>query len=277
MQELPRNAAVRKINELVKRARMAKVHALLIGHLKAKMPYFGAEKAQRKLIENMGDEFYEVMKKHRLPQGDFPPLAKFVEVAGTYDFSKFKKLDEKMLVGADDALGLGIPALVAQLGEEMDARATRDKLAHDSFLESGIASTVAARPSAEIRMGVGGSSTAARGAAEDPSTPYSDAYASWAAILNKADADAVFKLQPGGMEGKLSGADAKDVLLDSGLDVSVLRQIWDLSDIDKDGFLDRDEFAVAWYLLQLGKAGKPIPSALPAGIVPPNKKQAPPA
>lgn len=38
--DLPRNAAIRKINELVKRARMARVHALIISHLKQKMPSF---------------------------------------------------------------------------------------------------------------------------------------------------------------------------------------------------------------------------------------------
>lgn len=56
--QLPRYAAVRKINELVKRARMAKVHALIIGHLRGQMPFFGQASAQKKMIDNMEDEFY---------------------------------------------------------------------------------------------------------------------------------------------------------------------------------------------------------------------------
>ena len=32
--------------------------------------------------------------------------------------------------------------------------------------------------------------------------------------------------------------------MNSKLPVEVLGRIWDLSDVDKDGFLDRDEFAV---------------------------------
>lgn len=34
------------------------------------------------------------------------------------------------------------------------------------------------------------------------------------------------------------------VLMNSKLPVDVLGRIWDMSDIDKDGYLDRDEFAV---------------------------------
>ncbi len=34
LQSLPRNSAVRKVNELVKRTRLAKAHAYVIGHLR---------------------------------------------------------------------------------------------------------------------------------------------------------------------------------------------------------------------------------------------------
>jgi hypothetical protein len=40
------NASIRKINDLIKRARAAKVHALLISHLKAQMPMFWKEAKQ---------------------------------------------------------------------------------------------------------------------------------------------------------------------------------------------------------------------------------------
>ena len=118
LHELPRNAAVRKINELVKRARMAKIHALIIGHLKGQMPFFGQAAKQKALLENLADEFFAVMKKYRLPQGDFPNIQRFKEVAGTYDFGKFAKLNEKMMQAADDALTGGIPMLLRQLADE---------------------------------------------------------------------------------------------------------------------------------------------------------------
>ena len=46
-----------QINEFVKRARAAKIHAYIISHLKKAMPaMMGKAKAQQRLIDNLGDE-----------------------------------------------------------------------------------------------------------------------------------------------------------------------------------------------------------------------------
>lgn len=52
---------------------------------------------------------------------------------------------------------------------------------------------------------------------------------------------------------------------------SVLRRIWNLSDIDQDGMLDRDEFAVAMFLIDHKLSGNDIPEVLPDRLVPPSK------
>ena len=50
LKDLARNSAVRKINELVKRVRMGRVHAYIIGYLRDQMPMFmGKEKKQSKV------------------------------------------------------------------------------------------------------------------------------------------------------------------------------------------------------------------------------------
>jgi hypothetical protein len=74
--------------------------------------------------------------------------------------------------------------------------------------------------------------------------------------------------------GKLSGAKARDVLLASRLGPDVLRQIWDLSDLDTDGNLDSDEFAVAMFLIDSLNSGviQTLPASLPSAVVPPSKR-----
>ena len=51
-----------QINEFVKRARAAKIHAHIIGHLKKEMPtLIGKAKTQQRLIDNLEDEFRKVL------------------------------------------------------------------------------------------------------------------------------------------------------------------------------------------------------------------------
>lgn len=66
---------------------------------------------------------------------------------------------------------------------------------------------------------------------------------------------------------------AKEVLLKTGLGKEQLRQIWNLSDIDRDGYLDHHEYVVAMFLCDaVIQKKKPIPAELPATVVPPSKK-----
>ena len=49
----------------------------------------------------------------------------------------------------------------------------------------------------------------------------------------------------------------------------------DLADLNNDGRLTRDGFAVALYLIQGKLAGKDIPTTLPASLIPPSMRAAP--
>uniref|UniRef100_A0A7S4W417 Dynamin-type G domain-containing protein n=1 Tax=Ditylum brightwellii TaxID=49249 RepID=A0A7S4W417_9STRA len=76
---LPRQSAVRKINELVKRIRKVKTLAYVIGYLKSQMPNLvGKEKKQQKLINDLPNVFRTIMKKNNLAPGDFPVSNSFV-------------------------------------------------------------------------------------------------------------------------------------------------------------------------------------------------------
>ncbi|CAL9696444.1 unnamed protein product [Knipowitschia caucasica] len=75
------------------------------------------------------------------------------------------------------------------------------------------------------------------------------------------------------VNGLLSGDKVKPVLINSKLPLDILGKVWDLSDIDKDGHLDRDEFAVAMYLVYRALEKEPVPSALPPSLLPPSKRK----
>jgi len=49
-------------------------------------------------------------------------------------------------------------------------------------------------------------------------------------------------------------------------------KLWKLADVDKDGLLDFEEFAVAIYLIRLAADGITLPESLPCSIVPPSKR-----
>ncbi|CAH2053234.1 unnamed protein product, partial [Thlaspi arvense] len=109
------------INEFVKRARAAKIHAYIISHLKKEMPaIMGKAKAQQKLIDNLEDVFGKVQREHHLPKGDFPNVDHFREVLSGYNIDKFEKLKPKMLQTVDDMLGYDIPELLKSFRNPYD-------------------------------------------------------------------------------------------------------------------------------------------------------------
>ncbi|XP_025790755.1 epidermal growth factor receptor substrate 15 isoform X2 [Puma concolor] len=70
--------------------------------------------------------------------------------------------------------------------------------------------------------------------------------------------------------------DTGSPLLVSGTSVAELPwavKVWELSDIDHDGMLDRDEFAVAMFLVYCALEKEPVPMSLPPALVPPSKRK----
>ena len=73
------------------------------------------------------------------------------------------------------------------------------------------------------------------------------------------------------VDGKLTGRQAKPIMMDSKLPSSVLSKIWALADVDRDGMLDEAEFCLAMYLMELKVAGSDLPGTLPSYLMPPEK------
>ena len=48
--------------------------------------------------------------------------------------------------------------------------------------------------------------------------------------------------------------------------------MWKLADVDKDGMLDADEWALANHLIKIKLDGHDLPSELPDHLIPPSKR-----
>mmetsp|Transcript_93546 Transcript_93546/g.227268 ORF Transcript_93546/g.227268 Transcript_93546/m.227268 type:complete len:632 (+) Transcript_93546:157-2052(+) len=355
LRSLPRYAAVRKINELVKRARLGIVHAHVLSHLKSQMPFFGKEKKQKELIENLHKEFFKIHKTTGLAVGDFPNLDRMKESLSQCTFSEFPKFNDKLISAMNRVLAEDIPRLMRQLavteqetvtsgltedigdagaaggaggaggaagseawtgtpaqakarliqfytkfnpaklhavdailreyrGRETELFAALKKRYGDPDEEDPYAAVApaplhppsappaaAATPPASVPPPA---ASADNPFGDEPSAdnPFGDDDGDWIIAAEKPAFDAMFDTLTQTPDGKVTGAAAKGPLLDSGLPKATLRPLWELADIDKDGKLDRDEFAVAMYLVSLCTSGGTLPAALSPEMIPPSKR-----
>ncbi|XP_050430286.1 intersectin-1 [Adelges cooleyi] len=73
--------------------------------------------------------------------------------------------------------------------------------------------------------------------------------------------------------GFLTGVQARGLMMATQLPQNVLAQIWNLSDMDKDGQLSCEEFVLAMYLCDLAKSGEKIHIPLPPELIPPSLRR----
>lgn len=130
LRDLPHQSALRRVNELVKRARLLKAHCYLLDHLREQMPaVYGFDRKKKELIDTMPAQFRAVCRAKGLSPGDFPDINKFTAVAKELDFSVFPKLSGgrlkkgKSLAELEVALSDTIPNLMEWLPRTATGRA----------------------------------------------------------------------------------------------------------------------------------------------------------
>ncbi|XP_041720671.1 EH domain-containing protein 3 isoform X1 [Coregonus clupeaformis] len=253
IQSLPRNAALRKLNDLIKRARLAKVHAYIISSLKKEMPsVFGKEGKKKELINSLGEIYSRIEREHQISPGDFPNLKKMQEQLNAHDLNKFQPLKIKLLDSVDDMLAHDIAGLMVLVRQEETNRPQK-------VVKGGAFDGTLNGP-----FGHGYGEGAGEGIDE----------AEWVVARDKPMYDEIFyTLSP--VNGKVTGANAKKEMLKSKLPNTVLGKIWKLADIDKDGMLDDEEFALANHLIKVKLEGHELPADLPGHLIPPSKRKIP--
>lgn len=254
IQMLPRNAALRKLNDFIKRARLAKVHAYVISELKNQMPsVFGKDKKRDQLLNKLGDVYQKIQREHSISPGDFPPVTKFREQLKKYDFSKFHTLKPKLINNVDHMLANDIPRLMAMIPQEVDYNTNKTDIQGGAFDVSRATNNPFASGACEGAQ-LGSESNR------------------WVVEPEKSKYDMIFdSLNP--VDGKLPGAKAKREMVKSKLPNTVLGKVWKLADIDRDGQLDQDEFALAMYLIKIKLDDNDLPDELSVHLVPPSKRK----
>jgi len=252
IQSLPKNSTLRKLNDLNKRARLALVHAHIIGTIHKEMPFFfGRDQAKHTIIQRLDDIFFEIQKDRGISPGDFPDLQKMQSQLYETDFNLFTSLDESMVSAVEEMMFLDISEIMSMIPvEDVSGGKAKD-------IQGGVFSgknDVVTPFGQNLAEGV----DAGRG---EPM---------WVVESYKPNFDNIFySLKP--INGKLLRSAAKEQLVKSKLPNSVLVNIWNLADIDKDGLLDIDEFALAMYLTDLKVKGHSLPPTLPDHLIPPSK------
>ncbi|KAL5240614.1 hypothetical protein ACI65C_008024 [Semiaphis heraclei] len=265
LQSLPGNAALRKLNDLIKRARLAKVHAYIISALHKEMPaLFRRDGKKKELIKNLGTIYQNIQKEQQISPGDFPDLKKMQDVLVNLDFSKFQSLKPHLLEEVDKMLANDIAKLMAMIplqdmhNRKMNNGDDEQQQQQQAVVKGGAFMSVqdTASPFGYKR---GEGIDAGKGET------------GWVVAKERQKYDAVFNTLEKS-DGKLSGAVAKAEMVKSKLPNSVLGKIWKLSDIDHDGFLDMDEFALAMHLIQVKLGGHDLPVEIPDHLIPPSKR-----
>lgn len=251
LQSLPANSALRKLNDLIKRARLAKVHAYIIAELKNQMPnMFGKDNKQKDLIKNLEKIYLKIQREYNISPGDFPDLQKMQNHLNKRQFSKFHSLKPRFIEVVDQMLCDDIAQLMSMIQHEVNDINKLD-ITGGAFENVGDEiSPFGYKRGEGVNAGIGDTE--------------------WIVTKDKPLYDTIFdRICPNAT--KVSGSTAKLEMVKSKLPNSVLGKIWKLADVDKDGFLDRDEFALAMHLINVKMEGNDLPDELPQHLKPPKK------
>jgi len=244
---VPQSGTFRKLNDLIKRARLSRVHAHLSEHLKKKLPtHFGKDREKKKLLADLSTVFEEVADKTGLALGDFPDEVFMKEKLANYDWGRFKKTEKTHLQWVDTALNIDFPKLLVMIPDESD------EFTHNE----GVMGAVGSMPSPFAVIKVGGATEA---------TVFRS---TWLVAPDPEDYREEFVALGPNAVGKVVGQRAKAKMVETKLPSNALHKIWALADVDKDGALTLNEYALAMHFIKMKLDGQDLPLKLPPQMMP---------
>ena len=133
LREVPKAAALRKGEEMLKRGRRLRAHALLCAHLRSQMPWLGlgAQRKQDQLLATLDSVFRKVSEEHNIPLGDFPDKDAYRKkleewIGGGKNFASLPADRPELRASLNACLENDIPSLMKDVG--MHATTLRSRL-----------------------------------------------------------------------------------------------------------------------------------------------------
>ncbi|KAJ3342904.1 hypothetical protein HDU93_000563 [Gonapodya sp. JEL0774] len=100
--DLPSSSLVRKVNEMVRKARTARAHALLFIHLRARLPLFASRASYLKLLTNLDKHIADVCRVYEIPEGELPDVTELRRRLQGVDVGKVGKIDKKLVARVEE-------------------------------------------------------------------------------------------------------------------------------------------------------------------------------
>ena len=248
---------------------MSKIHAYIISSLKNDMPkMFGKNKKKKELIKNLPALLKRVQEEHMVSPSDIPPAESLQSKLQLCDFTKFPTLKEKLVQNVDEMLDQDIAELMSIVPQDSEDQPisggafadVKDTTSPFGFMKCEVAWSDCIKLRGYFKVSFFQGIDLGSGEPE------------WIVTKERSKWDAIFEsLTP--VKGKISGSAAKKEMVKSKLPNPVLAKVWRLADVDGDGALDSDEFALAMHLIHVKLDGYDLPEDLPEHLVPPSKKR----
>eukprot|EP00571_Detonula_confervacea_P000662 CAMPEP_0172322696 /NCGR_PEP_ID=MMETSP1058-20130122/46632_1 /TAXON_ID=83371 /ORGANISM="Detonula confervacea, Strain CCMP 353" /LENGTH=641 /DNA_ID=CAMNT_0013038507 /DNA_START=80 /DNA_END=2005 /DNA_ORIENTATION=+ len=131
--DLPRDAAERKVNQMVNRVRLVKVHVCILGTLSKMTPrLFGKKKSREQILNDLVLIMDNVRVEFDLSPGDMPDPEEFARCLKNFpDFSMFPSIDRALISRLDLLIEKDIPEIVG----DADIVASEVRLGRSNVVE----------------------------------------------------------------------------------------------------------------------------------------------
>ncbi|XP_075678323.1 EH domain-containing protein 3-like [Dermatophagoides pteronyssinus] len=251
LSNLPQESLLRKINCLVRRTRQVSMHACLISMVKdnirrTSLLRFIFDKQIKKIyLRKLHKIRAKIEKQYNFTRDESPDLNQMKRALMSINLNRRKTFNKKLFAAKDVFIHEDLPNMI-------------DRINNGKFPKMIFEANNEGTPFGFAK---------GEGFDEGSTEP-----SNWIVVKYLENYQTLFN-ELKTQDGKVTASKAKAEMLKSNLPAKILNKIWNWSDIDRDGMLDRDEFALAMFLVSVTLKNYDLPEQLPRHLIPPSKRR----